>query len=75
MNEANSLVSSTATKDFLVASVVNDKTQLSENKGQESGVAKFCPRIVKSCDQQESAHEQNNVEQHLSAVVRRLLRQ
>jgi hypothetical protein len=75
MNEADSLVSSPATEDFLVASVVNDKTQLSKNKRQESGVAEFCPRIVKFCDQQEGAHEQNNVEKHLSAVVRRLLRQ
>jgi hypothetical protein len=75
MNEADSLVSSPATEDFLVASVVNDKTQLSKNKCQESGVAEFCPRIVKSCYQQESAHEQDNVEKDLSAVVRRLLRQ
>ena len=75
MNEADSLVSSRATEDFLVASVVNNKTQLSKCKRQESGVAEFCPRIVKSCYQQESAHEQNNVEKHLSAVVRRLLRQ
>ena len=75
MNEAESLVSSPTTEDFLMASVVNDKTELRKNKGQESGIAEFCPRIVKSCYQQESAHEQNKVEKHLSAVVRRLFRQ
>jgi hypothetical protein len=74
MNEADSLVSSRATADFLVARVVNDKTQLSKCKREESSVAEFCPRIVKSGYQQESAHKQNNVEKHLSAVVRRLLR-
>ena len=75
MNKSDSLVASPAAEDFLVASIVNDKTQLSKSKRQESGVAEFCPRIVKSCYQQESAHEQDNVEKDFSAVVRRLLRQ
>jgi hypothetical protein len=75
MNKPDSLVSSPAAEDFLVASIVNDETQLSKSKRQESGVAEFCPRIVKSCYQQESAHEQNNVEKDFSAVVRRLFRQ
>ena len=65
MNEADSLVSSPATADFLVASVVNDKTQLSKCKREESSVTEFCPGIVKSCYQQESAHEQNKVEKYL----------
>ena len=75
MNEAENLVASRAAEDFLMACIVNDKTQLSKDKRQESGVAEFCPRIVKSCYQQESANEQDNVEKDLSAVVRRLLRQ
>ena len=75
MNKSDSLVASPAAEDFLVASIVNDKTQLSKSKRQESGVAEFCPRIVKSCYQQESAHEQNKVEKDFSGVVRRLLRQ
>ena len=73
MNKSDSLVASPAAEDFLVASIVNDKTQLSKSKREESGVAQFCPRIVKSCYQQESADEQHKVEEHLSPVISRLL--
>ena len=75
MNEANGLISRRALENFLMARIVNDETQLSKHKRQESGIAEFCPWIVKTLYQQESANEQNKVEQHLSAVIYRLLRQ
>lgn len=75
MNEANDLVSSRAAEDFLVACVMHDKAQLRKDKRQERGITEFCPRIVKCCDQREGAYEQNKIEKHLSAVIRRLLRQ
>jgi hypothetical protein len=69
MNEAKDLIASGRAENFLMACVVNDKTELSEDKSQESGVEKFGPRILKPSYQQESANEQNQVEQHLSAVI------
>jgi len=73
MNETKSLISGRAAENLLMAGVVNDKAQLSEDKRQESGVAEFRPWIVKCSYQQESANEQDKVEQHLSDVIRRLL--
>lgn len=75
VNETERLVPRRAAEDFLMACVVNDKTQLSEDEGEESGVAKFRPWIVKLCDQQESADEQNEIEKHLADVIGRLLGQ
>ena len=75
MNEAKSLISGRGAEDFLMACIMNDETELSKDKRQEGSVAEFCPRIVKSSYQQEGANEQDKVDQHLSAVVRRLLRQ
>ena len=75
MNEAKDLIASGRAENFLMACVVNDKTELSKDKSQESGVEKFRPRILKPSDQQESANEQNQVEKHLSAVICGLLGQ
>ena len=75
MKEADHLISSRAAENFLMASVVNDKPQLGKDERQERGAAEFRPWIVKSRDQQESANEHHKVQQHLSAVIRRLLRQ
>ena len=62
MNEAQDLISNRPVENFLVPCVVNDKTQLSEHKRQESSIAKFRPRILKPFDQQEGANEQDQVE-------------
>lgn len=75
MNEAKRLISGRAAENFLMARVVNDKTELSEDERQESGIAKFRPWVVECFYQQESANEQDKVEQHLSDVIRRLLYQ
>ena len=75
MNEAKDLIASGRAENFLMACVVNDKTELSEDKSQKSGVEKFGPRILKPFYQQESANEQNQVEKHLAAVIRGLLGQ
>lgn len=69
MNQANRFISSRLTENFLVARVVNDKTQLSEDKRKESGVAKLGPRIVKSINQQESADQQDEIEKDFSGVI------
>jgi hypothetical protein len=74
MNEADSLIPSGTADDLLMACVVNDKTQLSKDKRQESGFAEFRPCIVESCYQKESTDEQHEIEKHLSPVIRRLLR-
>ena len=75
MNEAKDLIASGCAENFLMACVVNDKTELSEDESQESGVEKFHPGILKPAYQQESANEQNQVEKHLSAVICGLLGQ
>jgi hypothetical protein len=75
MNEAEDLVASGAAENFLMACVVNDEAELSEDEGQESGVAKFGPRILKSVYEQESANEEDEVEKYLSAVISGLLGQ
>jgi hypothetical protein len=75
MNEAKDLIASGRAENFLMACIVNDKTELSEDKSQESGIEKFRPRILKPSYQQESANEQNQVEKHLSAVICGLLGQ
>ena len=75
MNKAKDLIAGGRAENFLMACVVNDKTELSEDKSQESGVEKFGPRILKPAYQQESANEQNQVEKHLAAVIRGLLGQ
>jgi hypothetical protein len=75
MNEAKDLIASGCAENFLMACVVNDKTELSEDESQESGVEKFRPGILKPFYQQESANEQNQVEKHLSAVICGLLGQ
>src|SRR5208282_6575958 len=41
MKQAQGLVSNRPVENFLMARVVNDETQLSEHKRQESGIAKF----------------------------------
>ena len=75
MNEAKDLIFCRGAEDFLMACVMNDETELSKDKSQESGVEKFGPRILKPSDQQESANEQNQVEKHLAAVICGLLGQ
>ena len=47
MNEAKDLIASWSAENFLMARVVNYKTELSEDKSQESGVEKFHPGILK----------------------------
>jgi len=74
MNEANDLVACRAAEDFLMARVVNDEAQLSENKRQEGSIAEFGPRIMKQFDEQERGHEQGQIKSYLSAVIRGLLR-
>lgn len=73
MNEAKRLISGRAAENLLMARVVNDKTQLGEDKRQESGIAEFRPWVVKRFYQQEGANEQDKVDQHLSDVISRLL--
>lgn len=75
MNQANCLIPSGAAENFLMPGVVDDETKLSKHKREKSGFAELRPWIVKSCDQQENAHEHCEVEKHLPAVIRRLLHQ
>ena len=75
MNEAKNFIASGTAENFLMACVVNDEAELSEDKRQESGVAEFRPRILKPVYEQESANEEDEVEKYLSAVICGLLRQ
>jgi hypothetical protein len=75
MNEAENFIASGAAENFLMACVVNDEAKLSEYERQESGVAKFRPRILKPVYEQESTNEEHEVEKYLSAVICGLLRQ
>jgi len=61
MNQANGFIRAGLIEDFLVAGIVNDKTELGEDEGEESGVAKLDPRIVKFIDQEESGGEQDQI--------------
>ena len=72
MNEAGDLISDWPAENFLMARVVNDKTQLREDESKERGVEKFGPGILKSFYQQESANQQNQVQKHLAKVIRGL---
>ena len=75
MDEANDFIAGGPAENFLMACVVNDETQLSEDEGQKSGVEKFRPRVMKPFYEQERGGKQNEVKKNLSAVVRRLLGQ
>ncbi len=74
MQQAQELIAGRAAENFLVAGVVNDETELREDEGEESGVAKFDPGIMKFGDEHEGADEHGDVEENLSDVVRGLLR-
>lgn len=76
MDEAKCLIAGRPSANFLMACVVNDEAQLSENERQEGGVADFYPRIgLKFRNQQEGENEKREVEEHFTDVIRGLLRQ
>ena len=75
MNQAENFVAGGAAENFLMACVVDDETQLSENKRQKSGVAEFGPRILKPLYEQERGYQHCEIKKYLPAVIRGLLRQ
>ena len=75
MDEADHFIAGGTTENLLMACVVNDEPQLSENKRQESSVAEFRPRVMKPFYEQERGYQQGQVKKNLSPVIRGLLRQ
>lgn len=75
MNQAKRFISSRVAENFLMARVVDDKSQLCEYESQESGVEKFNPGVVKCLYQQESTDQQKRVKKDFPAVINRLLGQ
>jgi hypothetical protein len=73
MNQPGDFIPGRTAENFLMARVVDDETQLRENKSQERGVAEFYPGIVKLRYQQKGANQQNKIEQHLSNIICGLL--
>jgi len=74
VQQAQELIAGRAAENFLMACVVNDETELREDEGEESGVAKFDPGIMKFGDQHEGADEHGDIEENLSDVICGLLR-
>ena len=74
VQQAQELIAGRAAENFLMAGVVNDETELREDEGEESGVAKFDPGIMKFGDQHEGADEHGDIEENLSDVICGLLR-
>src|SRR5579863_960483 len=74
VQQAQELIAAGTAENFLVAGVVNDEAELGEDEGEESGVAKLDPGIMKFRDEDEGADEHGDVEKHFSDVVRGLLR-
>ena len=73
MDEAEDFVSRGAAENFLVSGVVDDESELREDEGEESGVAKFDPGIVVEFrDEKEGADEHGGVEKNFAEVVRGL---
>ena len=72
MDEAKDFVSRGSAKNFLMAGVVHDEAELCEDEGEERGVEKFDPGIMKFGNQHECADEHGDVEQNFSEVVRGL---
>ncbi len=73
MNEAEDFVSSGTAENFLMARVVNDETELSENKGEEGGNSEFHPGAAKYSYQHECADKHGEIDDYFSDVKQGLL--
>lgn len=73
MQQAERFIAGGLAENFLVAGVVDDEAELGEDKGEDSGVAEFEPRILKPFDQQECADEKDQVNNYFTEVIGRLL--